>query len=70
MPVKVAWNSKSKVDHSGLVTPQYHPPAPLPAQKPTVLSHYSSIVSSSQPPNRTYAAPKGEEGMFLDAVVG
>ena len=69
VPVKVAWNPKLNLSSIAAPTETYSP-LPPPAQKPAALCHYSSVVSSSQPPARTYAAPKGEEGMFLHAVIG
>jgi len=71
VPVKVAWSSESKINLNSVVPSHQNYSSLLPpAQRPTTLCHYSSAVSSSQPPNRTYAAPKGEEGMFLHAVLG
>ncbi|CAK8679863.1 unnamed protein product [Clavelina lepadiformis] len=72
VPVKVAWMAKSQK------SPMKESPRPLPstvevanfAECPNVLSHFSPRLTVSQAPQRTYAAPAGQEGLELKAVVG
>lgn len=70
VPIKVAWNERPKIDLSSIVPPESPPILSPPAERPNVICHYSSCVSSSQPPQRTYAAPPGEEGLILKSVTG